>query len=286
MEYLSLNNGTKMPAVGFGVYQIPSEETVQAVLDALEIGYRKIDTAQSYRNEQEVGDAVRASGLKRQDLYITTKVWIDFYGYEVAKRSVLRSLEKLQTDYADLVLLHQPFSDYYGAYRALIDLKKEGLVKSIGVSNFYPDRLSDIAAFGGEVPQVNQIEINPFFTQRDAVENMKKETVLAESWGPFREGKDGIFENGTLTAIGKKYNKSVAQVILRWLYQRGISSNCKSVRKDRMRENFDIFDFALSEDDMNGIQGLDTGKSLFLDHRTPEAVALFKSFVQSRRGKV
>ncbi len=286
MEYFKLNNGERMPAIGFGVYQIPKEAAVQAVLDALEIGYRKIDTAQSYRNEEEVGEALARSGLRRGEVYVTTKVWIEFYGYDSAKESVMRSLDRLRTDYADLVLLHQPFGDYYGAYRALIDLQREGLVRSVGVSNFYPDRLSDIAAFGGEVPQVNQIEINPFFTQKEAVDNMRREGVLAESWGPFREGKDGIFTDPTLTDIARRHGRSVAQVILRWLYQLGISSNCKSVRRERMKENFSVFDFALTEEDMARVAALDTGRSLFLDHRTPEAVALFKSFIESRRGKV
>lgn len=285
MEYFTLNNGEKMPAIGFGVFQIPKENTKQAVLDALKVGYRKIDTAQSYFNEAEVGEAVAESGIPRNEIFLTTKVWIDHYGYENTKASIDESLKKLKTDYIDLVLLHQPFSDYYGAYHALIDLQKEGKVKSIGVSNFYPDRLSDIAAFGGEVPQVNQIEINPMFQQEPAVENMKKRGVLAESWGPFREGKDGIFTNETLSEIGKQYNKSVAQVILRWLFQRGISSNCKSTKPERMAENFNIFDFELSKEDMEKIKNIDLNKSLFLNHETPEAVEMFEGFVKERRGR-
>lgn len=285
MEYFKLNNGEKMPAIGFGVYQIPKDETKNAVLNALKVGYRKIDTAQSYFNEKEVGDAIKESKIPREELFITTKIWIDNYGYDKAKKSVIDSMKKLQVDYIDLVLLHQPFSDYYGAYHALIDLQKEGKIKSIGVSNFYPDRLSDICAFGGEVPQVNQIEINPMFQQEKAVENMKKNNVLAESWGPFREGKDNIFNNEVLINIASKYNKTSAQVILRWLFQRGISSNCKSTKIDRMRENFDIFDFELTNDDMNEIKKIDLNKTLFINHETPEAVELFKEFVKQRKGK-
>lgn len=282
MEYFTLNNGVKMPAIGFGVFQIPKEETEKAVLEALEVGYRKFDTAQSYMNEEELGNALQKTPLKREEVFITTKVWLSHYGYENTIKSVEESLKKLKTDYIDLVLLHQPFSDYYGSYRALIDLKKSGKIRAIGVSNFYPDRLSDLAAFAEEVPQVNQVEINPFFSQEFAVENMRKETVLAESWGPFREGKENIFTNDVLIEIGKKYNKSVAQVILRWLYQRGISSNCKSVKKERMIENFNIFDFVLSVQDIDRINNLDTKRSLFLDHRTVEAVKLFEGFVKTR----
>lgn len=271
-----------MPAIGFGVFQIPKEETEEAVLNAINIGYRKFDTAQSYMNEKEVGNALKRSGLPREEFFITTKVWLSRYGYEKTILSVKESLRKLQMDYIDLVLLHQPFGDYYGAYQALVDLKKEGLIKAIGVSNFYPDRLSDLVAFAQEIPQVNQIEINPFFTQEYAVQNMKQEGVLAESWGPFREGKDGIFTHPTLVEIAQHHQKSVAQVILRWLFQRGIASNCKSVKLERMKENFDIFDFVLSTDDMERIQQLDTDTSLFLDHRTVEAVHLFKQFVESR----
>lgn len=285
MEYFTLNNGEKMPAIGFGVYQIPKDQTKEAVLNALKIGYRKIDTAQSYFNEEGVGEAIKESGIPREKIFITTKVWIDNYGYENTKKSLEISMQKLQTNYIDLVLLHQPFSDYYGAYHALIDMQKEGKIKSIGVSNFYPDRLSDIAAFGGEVPQVNQIEINPMFQQEKAVENMKKRNVLAESWGPFREARDGIFTNEVLAEIGKKYNKTIAQVILRWLFQRGISSNCKSSKPERMKENFDIFDFELSNEDMEKIKTIDLNKTLFIDHETPEAVEIFEGFVKERRNK-
>ncbi|WP_367985597.1 aldo/keto reductase [Streptococcus sp. ZY1909104] len=282
MEYFNLNNGVKMPAIGFGVFQIPKEETVQAVLDAIEVGYRKFDTAQSYQNEEELGQALKESGLPREEFFLTTKVWLSNYGYEKTQTSIEISMKKLQTDYLDLVLLHQPFGDYYGAYRALVDLQKTGKIRAIGVSNFYPDRLSDLVAFSDQVPQVNQIEINPFFIQEDAVQNMNVENVLAESWGPFREGRDQIFTHPTLVEIGKKYQKSVAQVILRWLFQRGIASNCKSVKKERMAENFAIFDFALTEDDIASIQEMDTDTSLFMDHRTVEAVKLFKDFVESR----
>lgn len=283
MDYFTLNNGVKMPVIGFGVFQIPKEETEQAVLDAIAVGYRKFDTAQSYFNEAELGNALKKSGLAREDYFVTTKVWIDRYGYDKTVTSIEESLEKLQLDYIDLVLLHQPFGDYYGSYRALIDLKKAGKIRAIGVSNFYPDRLSDIAAFSEEVPQVNQIEINPFFVQQDAIDNMKAEGVLAEAWGPFREGKDGIFTNDTLKSIADSHQKSVAQVILRWLYQKGVSTNCKSTKKERMQENVDIFSFALTDEEMTQIDQLDTGKSLHLNHQTVEAVKRYKALIEERR---
>lgn len=283
MEFVTLNNGVGMPKLGFGTYQILKEETEQAVIDALEVGYRLIDTAQSYGNEEEVGNAIKASGIPRDEIFITTKVWLENYGYEKCRASVLKSLEKLQTDYIDLVLLHQPFSDYYAAYHALEDLYKQGIIRAIGVSNFYPDRLSDIVAFNEITPQVNQIEINPLFQQEEARANMEKNDVQTEAWGPFREGIDDLFSNSTLQEIGAQYGKSAAQVILRWLMQRDIVTLAKSVHKERMQENFDIFDFELSEDDMNKIAEMDEKKTLFVDHQTPEAVELFYKFVEERK---
>lgn len=264
MEYVKLNNGVDMPILGFGVYQIPLEDTKRCVLDAIKVGYRSIDTAQSYFNESEVGEAIRECGIPREELFITTKVWIDNYGYEKCKSSVMESLKKLQTDYIDLVLLHQPFGDYYGAYRALEDLYEEGKIRAIGVSNFYPDRLSDICLFERKiVPAVNQVETNPLNAQFEAQENMKKYGVSIEAWAPFGEGRSGLFENEVLVRIGQKYNKSAAQVILRWLIQRGVIIACKSTHVDRMEQNFDVFDFELSDEDMENIKKLDTSTVYF-----------------------
>lgn len=284
MEYVKLNNGVEMPILNFGVYQIPKEETKRCVLDAIKIGYRGIDTAQSYFNEEEVGDAIKECGVPRKELFITTKVWIDNYGYERCKKSVLESMKKLKTDYIDLVLLHQPFSDYYGAYRALEDLYHEGKIKAIGVSNFYPDRLSDICLFGREIiPAVNQVEVNPLNQQVKAQENMEKYGVHIEAWAPFGEGKSGMFTNEVLVNIGKKYNKSSAQVILRWLIQRGVIVACKSTHEDRMKENFDVFDFELSNEDMEEIKKLDSNDSLFFNHQDPNMVEWFDNIVNVRR---
>lgn len=283
MDFVTLNNGVGMPKLGFGTYQILKEETEQAVRDALDVGYRLIDTAQSYNNEEEVGNAIRESGIPREEIFITTKVWLENYGYEKCRESVLKSLERLQTDYIDLVLLHQPFSDYYAAYHALEDLYKQGVIRAIGVSNFYPDRLSDIVAFNEITPQVNQIEINPLFQQEEARANMEKNDVQTEAWGPFREGIDDLFTNPILTEIGAQYGKTAAQVILRWLMQRNIVTLAKSVHKDRMKENYDIFDFELSNEDMEKISAMDEKKTLFVDHQTPEAVELFYKFVEERK---
>lgn len=284
MEYVKLNNGVEMPILGFGVYQIPKEETKRCVLDALKVGYRSIDTAQSYFNEKEVGDAIKECGIPREKLFITTKVWIDNYGYENCKKSVLESLEKLQTEYIDLVLLHQPFADYYGAYRALEDLYEEGKIKAIGVSNFYPDRLSDICLFERKViPAVNQVETNPMNQQVLAQENMEKYGVHIEAWAPFGEGRNSMFDNETLVEIGKKYNKSSAQVILRWLIQRGVIIACKSTHIERMEENFKVFDFELSNEDMEEIKKLDSNDSLFFNHQAPKMVEWFDNIVKSRR---
>ncbi|MGM9938234.1 aldo/keto reductase [Catenibacterium mitsuokai] len=284
MEYVKLNNGIEMPLISFGVYQIPKEDTKRCVLDAIKSGYRGIDTAQSYFNESEVGDAIVECGVPREELFITTKVWIDHYGYEECKASVEESLRKLKTDYLDLCLLHQPFSDYYGAYRALEDLYAEGKIKAIGVSNFYPDRLTDICMFDRKViPAVNQVEVNPFNAQWCAQENMEKHGVKMEAWAPFGEGRNNLFANETLVSIGKKYNKSSAQVMLRWLIQRGVIVACKSTHIERMQENINVFDFELTEEDMNSIKTLDTSNSLFFSHSDPNMVEWFDKIVKERR---
>ena len=273
-----------MPLISFGVYQIPKEDTKRCVLDAIKSGYRGIDTAQSYFNESEVGDAIVECGVPREELFITTKVWIDHYGYEECKASVEESLRKLKTDYLDLCLLHQPFSDYYGAYRALEDLYAEGKIKAIGVSNFYPDRLTDICMFDRKViPAVNQVEVNPYNAQWFAQENMEKHGVKMEAWAPFGEGRNNLFTNETLVSIGKKYNKSSAQVMLRWLIQRGVIVACKSTHIERMQENINVFDFELTEEDMNSIKTLDTSNSLFFSHSDPNMVEWFDKIVKERR---
>ena len=246
MEFVTLNNGLKMPKVGFGVYQIKNQEQCkQAVLDAIDVGYRLIDTAQSYGNEEAVGKAIQETQVPRSELFITTKVWISNYGYEKAKASVEESLKKMQLDYIDLVLLHQPFNDYYGAYKALVDLYKEGKIKAIGVSNFYPDRLVDLVLYSEVKPAVNQVEVNVFHQQIEAQTYNEKYGVQMEAWAPFAEGRNNMFTNPELKAIGDRYGKTVAQVILRWLVQRGIVPLAKSVKKERMQENIDIFDFEL-----------------------------------------
>ena len=285
MEYMTLNNGVKIPKLGFGVFQISKENCENCVLDAIKVGYRHIDTAQSYFNEEEVGNAIGKCGLPRKELFITTKVWIDNYGYEKTKKSVSKSMEKLKVDYLDLVLLHQPFSDYYGAYRALQDLYKDGKIRAIGVSNFAPDRLADIAAFNEIVPQVNQVEVNPLNQQISAQENMIKRQVQMEAWAPFGEGKNNMFNNPILLSIAKKYQKTAAQVILRWLMQRNIVALAKSTHIERMKENIEIFDFALSRKDMEMILKLDTKESLFFNHQTPETVDRFVSMIEQRKGK-
>lgn len=275
MEYVTLNNGVKMPSVGFGVFQIKDEKECKRVfLDAIDAGYRLIDTAQSYGNEEAVGAAIQETKVPREELFITTKVWISNYGYDKAKASVEESLKKMQLDYLDLVLLHQPFKDYYGAYRALVDLYKEGKIKAIGVSNFYPDRLVDLCLDTDVIPAVNQVEINPFHQQDKALEYNSKYGVQLEAWAPFAEGKNGIFTNETLKAIGDKYGKSVGQVILRWLVQRGIVPLAKTVRKERMLENINVFDFELSEEDMKTIATLNTDTSSFFSHYDPATVEM------------
>lgn len=275
MEYITLNNGVKMPMAGFGVFQIKDkEECVRVVLEAIETGYRLIDTAQSYGNEEAVGEAILKTNVPREELFVTTKVWITNYGYEKAKASVEESLEKMKLDYIDLVLLHQPFKDYHGAYRALVDLYKEGKIKAVGVSNFYPDRLVDLCLDTDVVPAVNQVEVNLFHQQNQALEYNQKYGVQLEAWAPFAEGKKGIFTNETLMGIGEKYNKSVGQVILRWLVQRGIVPLAKTVRKERMLENIDIFDFQLSEEDMKTITNMNKDMSSFFSHYDPATVEM------------
>ena len=275
MDYVTLNNGVKMPKLGYGVYQTPPEETERCVLDAIRIGYRSIDTAQAYGNEEGVGNAIVKCGLPREDLFITTKIWISNYGYEKAKASIEESLKKLQTNYIDLLLLHQPFGDYYGAYRAMEEAYKEGKVRAIGVSNFYPDRYLDIFHFSEIKPAVNQVETHVFQQQKVAKKYMEKNGTQIMSWGPFAEGKNDYFQNPVLTEIGEKYGKSVAQVALRFLLQSDVVVIPKSTHENRMQENFNVFDFTLSNEDMEKIQALDTGKSLFFSHYDPETVEWF-----------
>ena len=283
MEYITLNNGVKMPMLGYGVYQVSQEECERCVLDALSVGYRLIDTAQSYFNEEQVGNAIEKSGVPRNEIFLTTKVWIEHYGYEAARESVLRSMKKLKTDYLDLVLLHQPFSDVYGAYRALEDLYEEGKIRAIGISNFYVDRMVDIASFARIKPAVNQIEIHPLHQQNEQVEWAKKYDIAAEAWAPFGEGRGDMFTNSVLAGIGAKYNKTVAQVILRWHLQRGVVVIPKSTHKERMEENFNVFDFNLADDDMNTIAGLDKGNSAFFSHTDPNMVEWFVRMVHERK---
>jgi 2,5-diketo-D-gluconate reductase A len=273
MEKVKLNNGLEMPILGFGVFQVTDlAECERSVMDAISTGYRLIDTAASYGNEEAVGRAIKQSGVPREDLFITTKVWIQSNGYEGAKRSFEASMQKLQLDYLDLYLIHQPLGDVYGEWRAMEELYKAGRVKAIGVSNFHPDRLVDLIVHNEIVPAVNQVETHPFHQQVEAQNFFKENNVQIESWGPFAEGRNNLFTNELLSSIGKKYNKSVAQVVLRWLTQRGVVAIPKSVRKERMEENFNIFDFELSTEDMEAIKSLDTKASLFFDHRDPAMV--------------
>lgn len=281
MMYVELNNGVKMPILGYGVFQITDpKECERCVLDAIDVGYRLIDTAQAYGNEEAVGKAIKKSGVPREELFITTKVWISNAGYENAKKSVEESLRKLQLDYLDLLLIHQPFNDYYGTYRAMEELHKEGKIKAIGVSNFYPDRLIDLIKFNEIVPTVNQVETHVFNQQVKAQEVMKKYGVQIQAWAPFAEGKNNLFSNETLKAVGDKYNKSIAQVALRYLIQRGVSVLPKSVNKERMKQNFDVFDFELAEEDMNLIATLDKEESLFFSHYDPKTVEYLTSLAR------
>lgn len=272
MEHRILNNGVEMPVLGFGVYQV--EETVceQCVCDAIAAGYRSIDTASAYLNERAVGRAIRRSGVPREELFITTKLWVQDAGYESTKRAFAKSLERLQLDYLDLYLIHQPFGDVYGSWRAMEELYREGAVRAIGVSNFQPDRLVDLILHNEVVPAVNQVETHPFCQQPEAAAVMASEGVQIESWAPFAEGRNNLFGNGTLVSLAAKYRKSVAQVVLRWLIQRGVVVIPKSVRPERMAENIAVFDFHLAPEDMDLIATLDTRRSCFLSHRDPETV--------------
>lgn len=272
MKTVKLNNGVEMPILGFGVYQVEPSETENVVFDALQVGYRSIDTAAAYMNEEAVGRAIKRSGIPREELFITTKLWIQDAGYDNAKKAFEVSLKKLQLDYLDLYLIHQPFGDYYGSWRAMEELYKEGRIRAIGVSNFYPDRLLDLIQHNEIVPAVNQIETHPFNQQIATGQFLRENGVQIESWGPFAEGKNDMFNNNVLKSIGDKYGKSVAQVILRWLIQRDVVVIPKSVRKERMAENFNVFDFELSADDMTAIQTLDMRQSAFFDHRDVEFV--------------
>ena len=285
MEQITLYNGVKMPIVGYGVYQVSKEECERCVMDALAVGYRSIDTAQSYFNEEEVGNAIKKSGVPREDIFLTTKVWVEHYGYEEAKKSVFESMRKLRTDYLDLVLLHQPFSDYYGAYRALEDLYNEGKLRAIGVSNFYPDRLVDMALFNRVKPMVNQVETHPFHQQTEAKKWMERYGVQIEAWAPFGEGRGGLFENPVLAEIAEKHKKTTAQVMLRWHIQRGVVVIPKSTHKERMEENLNIFDFALDQTDMNRISELDQKQSSFFSHCDPAMVEWFAKMVEERKAK-
>ncbi len=279
MQYVKLNNGVDMPILGFGVYQIPDhKECERVVSEALETGYRLIDTAQAYFNEEAVGNAIKKSGVDRKDIFLVTKVWVSNGGYEKAKASIDESLRKLQTDYLDLILIHQPFNDYYGTYRAMEEAYKNGKTRAIGVSNFYPDRFVDLSHFVEIQPAINQVETHVFQQQKKAKAIMKKYNTQIMSWGPFAEGKNNYFQNETLKEIGAKYGKSVAQVALRFLTQEGVVVIPKSTHKNRMEENFDIFDFNLPEDDLNKIRALDMEHSLFCDHYSPEFVEFIVNY--------
>ena len=282
MEYLTLNNGIKMPILGYGVYQVTKEECERCVSDALKAGYRSIDTAQAYYNEEEVGTAIAESGIPREEIFLTSKVWVDRYGYEKCRESVEESLKKLKTDYIDLMLLHQPFSDYYGAWRALEELYEEGKLRAIGISNFYPDRLVDIAAFARIRPMINQVEVHPYNQQVLAKEYMDKYGVQTEAWAPFGEGRGGLFEDGVLMEIGRKHGKTTAQVMLRWNIQRGVVVIPKSTHYERMAENFNVFDFTLDAEDMKKIGHLDKDQSSFFSHHDPSTVEWFVQVVKGQ----
>ena len=279
MEYVTLSNGVKMPILGYGVYQVEKDECERCVLDALSVGYRHIDTAQAYFNEEEVGSAIQKSKIPRDEIFITTKIWVEHYGYEKAKASVIESMSKLKTDYLDLVLLHQPYSDYYGAWRALEELYDEGKIRAIGISNFYADRMVDLAAFNRIKPMVNQMETHIFNQQKEMKNWADKYFVQLEAWGPFGEGRQGIFDNPTVTEIGKKYGKTAAQTMLRWNIQRGVVVIPKSTHLERMKENFDVFDFELSAEDMAAIAALDKNESAFFSHSDPGTVEWFVKMV-------
>ncbi len=283
MEYVTLNNGIKMPILGYGVYQVTQEECERCVLDALKVGYRSLDTAQSYFNEEQVGNAIQKSGVPREEIFLTTKVWVEHYGYEQAKASVMESMRKLQTDYLDLVLLHQPFSDTYGAYRALEELYAEGKIRAIGVSNFYVDRMVDFASFNQIKPMVNQVETHIFQQQKELKEWADKYGIQLEAWAPFGEGRNGTFDNPVVREIGARYHKTAAQVMLRWNIQRGIVVIPKSTHLERMKENFEVFDFVLTSEEMAAIADLDRAESSFFSHQDPNMVEWFVKMVEERK---
>lgn len=283
MKYITLSNGVKMPMLGYGVYQVTKDECEMCVLDALNVGYRLIDTAQSYFNEEEVGNAIVKSGIPRDEIFLTSKVWIDHYGYEECKKSVEISMQKLKTDYIDLMLLHQPFGDYYGAWKALEELYEAGKLRAIGISNFYPDRMVDIASFSRICPMVNQIEIHPHLQQIEAKKWNEKYKLQLEAWAPFGEGRGGIFELPELKKIAEKHNRTTAQIILRWHLQRGIVVIPKSTHAERMKENFDVFDFELTKEEMSTIALLDKNESAFFSHYDPKIAEWFVSMIAERR---
>ena len=282
-QIITLSNGVKMPILGYGVYQVTKDECERCVSDALAVGYRSIDTAQSYFNEEETGNAIAKSGIPREEIFLTSKVWIEHYGYEECKKSIETSLGKLQTDYLDLMLLHQPFSDYYGAWKALEEYYEAGKIRAIGISNFYPDRMIDIASFARIRPMVNQVETHPFNQQIEAKKWMDKYGIQIEAWAPFGEGRGGLFENEVLSEIGAKYGKTTAQVMLRWHIQRGVVVIPKSTHRERMEENLSVFDFVLSDEDMASIAALDKAQSSFFSHYDPAMVEWFVKMVEERK---
>ena len=275
MEYATLNNGVKIPMLGYGVFQIPAEDTRRCVLDAISVGYRSIDTAQGYFNEEGVGEAISVCGIPRSELFLTTKIWISNGGYEKAKTSIAESLRKLKTDYVDLMLIHQPFNDYYGSYRAMEEAYRAGKIRAIGVSNFMPNRFIDIAGFVNIIPAVNQLEVHVFQQQKIAGEILKKYGTQLMAWSPLAQGKNNLFANETLVEIGEKYGKTAAQVNLRFLIQSSVVVIPKSTHKERMEENFNLFDFCLTEEEMNRLRALDLGKSQFIDHYAPDVAEMF-----------
>ena len=282
MEYVKLNNGVEMPVLGFGVYQISDPEVCErAVGDALKIGYRSIDTAAAYGNEEAVGRAVHRSGVPREELFITTKLWISDAGYEPARKAFEESMSKLGLDYLDLYLIHQPYGDVYGSWRAMEELYEQGVIRAIGTANFYPDHLANLISFNRIAPAVNQVECNVFFQQREAQEYMAGKEVAMEGWAPFAEGRNDLFRNEVLARIGEAHGKTVAQVVLRWLLQRGVVCIPKSTHRDRMEQNFDVFDFALGDDEMVAIAALDTGRSAFFDHHDPATIEWMSGLVRN-----
>ena len=282
MDYITLNNGVRMPQLGFGVYQIPdAAECQRAVEDALSVGYRLLDTAASYGNEEAVGAAIRASGLPRDEVFVTTKLWMSDVSYEGAKRGFDASLKRLGLDYVDLYLIHQPFGDVFGAWRAMEELYEQGVIRAIGTANFYPDHLANLISFNRISPAVNQVECNVFFQQCEAQEYMAGKEVAMEGWAPFAEGRNDLFRNEVLARIGEAHGKTVAQVVLRWLLQRGVVCIPKSTHRDRMEQNFDVFDFALGDDEMVAIAALDTGRSAFFDHHDPATIEWMSGLVRN-----